>query len=52
MKDGEYYIEYSDAKLGWCVFKYEWGSVARGPKEAGPYKEKNDAEKERDRLNA
>ncbi len=50
----EYYIEYSVAKDGWCVFKHkpDRGSLARGIKEAGPYREKAEAEKERDRLNA
>jgi len=49
---GEYYIEYSKAKMGWCVYRrHVANSSSRGPKEAGPYRDRSDAKKERDRLN-
>lgn len=52
MRDGEYYIEHSDAKDGWCVYQYKQGSATRGPEEAGPYKSKEVAKIERDQINA
>jgi len=51
MQDGEYYISYSHAKTGWCVFQYSEKLASRGPKVAGPYRAEIDAKTECDRLN-
>ena len=46
-----YYIEYSAAKSGWCVYKYTKGQISRSIKQAGPYHIQSSAILERDRLN-